>query len=246
MSSVLPTFRSAARPENAGLTFVGEPQRQAARLAASEAQRLLAARNPNGRTNEDVVRRTMSAGQGRLREGWMVDFPPDWHADEAALHEAPFAWLARQSENWRSPHTQPQLRAALAKHERALATPLHGAKPAFAWFEATALPDDSLLVVVRSDDFAHAVLSSRPFALWWRAVRTADQPTLAVDSFPWPWPPTTPLSALSREQEEQRHTLARAARSNDEESRETALAQAYGWPVDLSEAEVLSRLRARA
>jgi hypothetical protein len=50
------------------------------------------------------------------------------------------------------------------------------------------------------------------------------------------------LSALTRTQEEQRLTLARAARSADLAQLNTAAIAAYGWPVDLPDEALLARL----
>jgi len=96
--------------------------------------------------------------------------------------------------------------------------------------------------VVRDDDFAHGVLQSRVFAVWWQHVGPSQTRLGTLQSFPFPWPPATPLGRLTAAQEERRHDLARAARSGNPEGIDAAAASAYGWPAHLPEPELLSRL----
>ena len=67
---------------------------------------------------------------------------------------------------------------------------------------------------------------------------------MIVAAFPFPWPPATLLSSLTRTQEEQRLALARAARGADHEQLNSAAAAAYGWPADLPDHELLALLSA--
>jgi hypothetical protein len=133
-----------------------------------------------------------------------VDFPGDLSGDEAALYAGPFSWLAERSgdagtEFWRNPRAQPALRAALARRTRALATPL-GAGPDWAWIDAELLPDESLLVVARDDDFTHGVLASRWFRLWGEKFHDPAAPERVVNAFPFPWAldATSQLSRMKR------------------------------------------------
>ena len=75
-------------------------------------------------------------------------------------------------------------------------------------------------------------------------------PVLAASSYPFPWPPGTGLSALTAAQEEHRHAVAKAARGADAATLNAAVAAAYGWPDDLDDDTLLTRLgdlnRARA
>ena len=202
--------------ENAGLAFLGERVALAALISPKMAERMLRTRNPHGKSNADVLRRLATAASS-LRPGarWQVDFPADMDEHEASLYEHPYHHLyhtVRPTSDrwWVSPHADNRLRAALAKRERYLATPRSASPPDFRWFEATLIPDDTLLAVARDDDFTHGVLQSRPFALWWRRFHSCRTPVRAVESFPFPWPPATTLSALTTAQEEHRHAVARA------------------------------------
>ncbi|MDP2138490.1 MAG: hypothetical protein Q8J74_11630, partial [Candidatus Didemnitutus sp.] len=202
-----------------------------------------------GRPNSDVIRKVVNATAPDLvREQWMVDFPPNMDDREASLYEFPFQHLARTVRQksgpwWINPHVDPAQRAALTRRERFLATPI-GFDPAFKWFSSELLPDSTLLVIARDDDFSHGLVSSRLFGVWWHALHSRRTPTLAVDSFPFPWAPSTPLSSLTRAQEEFRHALARAARSGDRTAVDDAVFATYQWPNDLGDDALVERLAA--
>ncbi|MBP6865361.1 MAG: hypothetical protein KBC32_08860 [Candidatus Didemnitutus sp.] len=228
--------------ENLPFAFAGERLEPARTLTHAAAQRLLAARNATGKPNHDVLRETIGlAPDGNERRRWIVDFPPEMSAAEAALYAAPFAALTRQQATPANPHRDPALRTALARLERFLASPAAATEPAFAWIEGDVLPDESLVVWARDDDFSAGVLASSAFTHW-----CSEQPDVlaALRSFPFPWPPATPLSALSRLQEEHRFALARAARAEDSNAIDDALAAAYGWPANLDDTDLHARLAA--
>lgn len=241
----MPSAAPAPLPANRDLAFVGERIRREAQVPAARVPALLAARNPHGKPNADVLRRVIGA-DGKDR--WIVDFPAAMTEDEAALYSEPFTWLVERlgdagPEFWRNPHAQLELRAALARRTRALATP-RGAEPEWAWIDAELLPDDTLLVVARDDDFTHGVLASRWFRVWWETFHEPAAPERVVNAFPFPWA-LDETSKLSREQDEARFAVNRAARAGDQDAIDAAVAQAYGWaqpPTD--DEEALARLRA--
>lgn len=230
----------AALPENANLAFLGETAWPPAQLTDRDARKLLEAENACGRPNIDVLRGRLAVRDGEPVESCQLDFPGHFTAQEAALYEQPFALLHKRANTWLNPHANPALRRALARVSRWLALPVAAAAPDWRWIEEELLPDASLLVVARDDDFTHGVLSSQTFSLWWRQFRS--QPVLAVESFPFPWPPATPLSGLSKTQEEQRHAIVRTIRAGDADALNTAVLTAYGWPADLDDAPLLEKL----
>ena len=237
-----------ALPENAGLAFIGERMAVTACIPPKMAERMLGTRNPHGKPNADVLRRLVTAADPRHPSLlWQIDFPAGMGEREASLYEHPFHHLYRSVRPdrdgwWVNPYADAQLRATLARRERYLATPVGAEPPGFLWFESSIIPDDTLLAVARDDDFTHGVLQARPFALWWRRFHSRRTPRLAVNSYPFPWPPSTALSALTATQEEQRHAVARAARGADTDQLTSAVAAAYGWPVDSTDDELLARL----
>jgi len=237
-----------ALPENAGLAFIGERMAVTACIPPKMAERMLGTRNPHGKPNADVLRRLVTAADPRHPSLlWQIDFPAGMGEREASLYEHPFHHLYRSVRPdrdgwWVNPHADPRLRAALARRERFLATPIGADPPGFLWFESSIIPNDTLVAVARDDDFTHGVLQSRGFALWWRRFHSRRTPTLALKSYPFPWPPATTLSALTAAQEEHRLAVARAARDGVADVLNAAVDAAYGWPADLPDEELLTRL----
>ena len=245
------TFASARPlPENAGLAFPGERIARLAAIPDALAERMLRTPNRNGRPNADVVRQVVGIPMSqRPVRHWLIDFPARMSEAEAACYEHPYHHLHRALRPdrdgwWINPHADRRLRAALARRERFLATPLGASPPEFVWFDSSVIPDDTLLAVARDDDFTHGVLTSRAFVVWWQALHSRRTPTLAVDSFPFPWPPATELNALTAAQEEQRHAIARAVRAGNADALNEAVLAAYGWPADLDDTVLLEKLAA--
>jgi hypothetical protein len=235
-------------PENAGLAFVGERVALTASIPPKMAERMLGTRNPHGKSNADVLRQLATAADARRPAiHWLVDFSTSMGEREASLYEHPFHHLYRamrptRDRWWVNPHADARLRATLARRERYLATPVGAEPPAWMWFDSAIILDDTLLAVARDDDFTHGILTARPFALWWRQFHSRRTPTQALSAYPFPWPPATGLSALTAAQEEHRHAVARAARGADAETLNAAVSAAYGWPADLDDDAVLTRL----
>lgn len=230
-------------PENAGLAFVGELSWAPAVLTDREARKMLAATNTCGRPNRDVMRRWLAVVAGEPVESWVIDFPEHYRLQEAALYAEPFGLLRRHfAQVGISPYYNPDLRLALARTSRWLAMPVAADEPDWRWIEDEVLPDASLLVVARDDDFTHGVLQSSAFAVWYATHRHNQDPTQVVESFPFPWPPGTSLSALTKEQEDQRFAIARAARDGNPDVLNTAVLAAYGWPIGLRAPELVAKL----
>lgn len=233
----------APRAENLPFAFRGEAVEPARVVTAAAARQLELARNPTGKANAEALREFVGVdAQGHERRRRVVDFPAHFSVAEAALYAAPFAMLSRAGLPPASAHRDDALRNALARLERFLAAPADGSAP-FAWIEGDVVPDDSLVVWARDDDFSAGVLASAAFSAW---LEGAGDVFAALRSFPWPWPPATPLSALSRGQEEVRFDLARAARAEDTDAIDACVARAYGWTGELTDDEIVARLRARA
>ncbi len=231
-------------PENTELAFLGEAAWAPAALTERQAQQFLAAANACGRPNADVLRRRIAVADGEPVESWQVDFPAHFTLQEAALYEAPFDQLQRHAPDWKNPHLNPALRRALARVSRYLAMPAEADPPDWIWIEEELIPDASLVVVTRDDDFTHGILASDAFGIWHQAHRAALPADQIVASFPFPWPLATGLSGLSAAQEESRHAIARAIRGGNHAALHEAVCHAYDWPVDLDSAEIMIRLKA--
>jgi len=235
--------------ENAGLSFTGETPWIPAVITSMQVKALAQDHNPTGRPNSDVLRGYTGLTHGRMHQHWQVDFSPYSTEQEAALYHEPYRLLrSRQNEPrgqwWLNPQAQPALRTGLARLERFLVTPVGREVPEWSWVDSTVLPDDTLLAVARDDDLTFGLLSSRVFQSWWTRHATRLSPAEIVGTFPFPWPPATLLSALTREQEEHRMAISRAARGTDREMIDSAVMSAYGWTGDQTDDEILTKLEA--
>lgn len=234
----MPAFAPLA--DNHPFAFRGEAVAPARELTAATARRVLAARNPTGKPNADVLREFIGvARDGDEVRRWTLDFPAEMTATEARLYLQPHSLLEKTGAPLATAGRHSALRNALARIERFLASPAGDPEPAFTWIEGDVLPDSSLVVWARDDDFSAALLASRAFALWSGA---AHDLFVALRSFPFPWPPATALSSLSRTQEDLRFDLARAARQEDLAAIDAAASRAYGWDPDSADDALLAAL----
>lgn len=189
---------------------------------------------------------------------WAIDFPPG--ADERHFAEAgaPGRRFARSGARVPRTGAGAELRIALAKCDRFLATPAGSRAARWRWVPATMLPCGRLVVVARDDEFLAGVLASRWFDVWWGRGVGGRLDVAAVRSFPLPWPVDLPRGAFTREQEERRDAVVRAWRgvaggaadfdpaghAGDELA--GAVAAAYGWPAGIEPDGALAQLRLRA
>ena len=109
------TTKARKLKENLGIAFMGDTKGGPFDIPEGLAKQLLAQPNPDGRSNEDVVRPWINGSDitGRRRNMWIIDFPPGTTLEEAALYEAPFG--VRQLENVKPFRTQEQARGVCKK-----------------------------------------------------------------------------------------------------------------------------------
>ncbi|HEY5436151.1 MAG TPA: type IIL restriction-modification enzyme MmeI, partial [Candidatus Limnocylindrales bacterium] len=213
LSSGLDITRARQLRENLGITFMGDTKGGAFDIDAVTAARLLAAPNPDGRSNRDVVRPWVNGLDltRRPRDMWIIDFGVDMSEHEAALYEAPFKYVlehvrpertknkrAAYAERWWL-HVEARsgMRAALRGLPRYIATPNLTKHRLFAWVTADVLADHQLIAFARGDDYTFGVLHSRAHELWARATGTQLRevesgfrytPTTCFETFPFPRP----------------------------------------------------------
>ncbi len=217
-------------PANRGICFQGTSKKAAFDISREIADRLLASHNPDGRSNADVVRPWATARDitTRPRDEWIIDFGAGMPLEQAALYEAPFQYAelhvqairrgnrrpAYAKRWWLHAEPRPAMRAALSGLSRFIATPGHAKHRIFGWLPPEALPDQSLFVFARDDDYFFGVLHSRAHELWARGqgtqVRDAKSgfrytPTTTFETFPFP-----------EATEQQRAEVAAAAKALDE------------------------------
>jgi len=199
--------------ENTGLSFMGDTKGGAFDITNDIAMKMISAPlNPNGRPNSDVLRPWINgmALTGRPRGMWIVDFAVDMSEDEAALYEAPFAYLLKhvkpirlssrttRMEWWLHERSRPEMRTAVAQLPRYIVTPRVSKYRLFIWVSTDTLADSATIVIARDDDYFFGVLHSKVHELWARRkgtqVREVESgfrytPTTTFETFPLPWPP---------------------------------------------------------
>jgi hypothetical protein len=225
LTTGLDLTRAVRLPDNARIAFEGPVKVGAFDVDSSTAQMLLRTPNPDGRSNEEVVRPWFNGADitGRRRGMWIVDFG-DMSEGEAALYEAPFEHVRRHvlpsrllqrrakraKRWWQHGETAPGIHTAMLMLERYIATPITAKHRLFVWVGRFVVPSESIVAIARDDDYTFGVLHSRVHELWARGTGTQLRevesgfrysPTTCFETFPFPRPT-----------DEQREAIAAAAR----------------------------------
>ena len=280
--------------KNLGIAFMGDTKGGPFDIDDGLARRLLTEPNPDGRSNEDVVRPWINGSDitGRRRNMWIIDFPPGTTLEEAALYEAPFEYVRENvklkrdvsrttiKEWWIHERPRVVMRAAIQGLDRIIITSYVAKHRLFAWLKNDTLADHTAIAFARDDDYFFGVLHSRAHELWARSQGTQLRevasgfrytPTSTFETFPFPCP--TP---------EQKAGIADAAKHLDtlrqgwldpaedtigsgelkgrtltnlyndrptwldlaHKKLDEAVFAAYGWPLDLTDGEIIARLLA--
>ncbi len=195
-------------PRNSSLGFVGDVKGGAFDIAEDVATAMLASPNPDGRSNEDVIRPWVNGLDitRRPRHMWIIDFGVNTPIEEAMLYEAPFEYVKERVEPIRSQvrrksyaekwwlHVEPctGMRRAIEGLSRFIATPTLAKHRLFVWLSAPTLADHQLIVFARNDDYFFGVLHSSVHELW--SLRLGTQletrprytPSSTFETFPLP------------------------------------------------------------
>ena len=213
--------------ENLGISFMGDTKVGPFDIPESLARRLLAAPNPHGKPNSEVVRPWVNGLDitGRPRRMWIIDFPPGISGAEAALYEAPFEYVKehvkpKRLENkresyaakwWIHAEPRPEMRAALVGLNRHLLTPRVTKYRFFVWVGTETLADSAVIAFARDDDYFFGVLHSRVHEVWARGtgtqLREAESgfrytPRTCFETFPFPQPTPQQKEAIAAAAEE--------------------------------------------
>ena len=197
--------------DNAMACCYGSQEKGSFELTRFQIESMLRLPNPHGRSNAEVIKRSVNGKQlsQRRADAWVADFGNDMSENDAALYEAPFTHVKRvvypertgradkgQAKRWWL-HARPSpvyrnflksgaLRAivssAVAKHRL------------FGWISSKELADHALIVVTRADDATLGILHSRFHELWslrmctWLGVGNDPRytPTTCFETFPFP------------------------------------------------------------
>ena len=260
--------KAAPLRENFGIAFQGPVKVGPFDVDAATAASLIAAPNPDGRSNADVVRPFLNAADitGRSRNSWIIDFGHKRTAQQAALYEAPFEYVrthvkpfreggrrAKRVTNWWI-HGEPApgLHDALRVLDRYIATPQTAKYRLFVWRPSAVLPSVSVIAITREDDYAFGVLHSRVHELWGLRMGTQLEtrprytPTTTFETFPFPRPTEGQRQAIAlaaKRLDDLREGWLNPAGASDEELGFRTLTNLYNErPTWLADAhEVLDR-----
>jgi type II restriction/modification system DNA methylase subunit YeeA len=167
---------------NTAISFVGASMHGPFSITEEVATEMLRAPNPTGHPNSDAVRPWVNGLSITKREHplWIVDFPPEFDAEHAALYEAPFEYVRRvvkpvrdtnrramRARNWwLLGDPQKSMRAAVRPLPRYLGTPRVSKHRIFVWFCPEVLPTDQVVVFANADDSFLGILQSRLHEVW--------------------------------------------------------------------------------
>ena len=158
------------------------------------------------------------------------------------------------------------MRQALAGLKRYIGTSMVSRHRMFQWIDGEVLPDATIIVFARDDDYFFGVLQSSAHIVWATAMGTQLReatsglrytPTTCFETFPFPHPTGEQREAianaaaeLNRLRENDTRTLTNLYNQrptwldNAHRTLDAAVSEAYGWPPDLADAEILERLLA--
>ena len=270
--------------ENANISFMGATKVGPFEITEEVAQEMLRQPNPHGKPNSDVVKRWMIGRDinQRSRNMWIIDFGVNMPESDAALYETPFEYVVahvkpdriqnrrrRYAELWWiHAEARPGMRRALAGLSRYIGTSMVSRHRIFSYIDGDVLPDATVIVFARDDDYFFGVLHSRIHEVWASALGTQLEdrprytPTTCFETFPFPEPDEAQRAAIAdaarllNELREQRlkgdakmtltnlYNQRPAWLANAHTTLDAAVAAAYGWPANLDDAEIPERLLA--
>ena len=286
--------------ENADISFMGDIKVGPFEIPDDVAREMLRQPNPHGKPNSDVIKRWMIGRDINQvsRDMWIIDFGTDMSEMDAALYEAPFEYVRtnvkpdrdnNRDERFRNYwwlHGRPriEMREALTGLARYIGTSMVSRHRMFSYIDGDVLPDATIIVFPRDDDYFFGVLHSRMHGLWALAMGTQLReaqsgarytPTTCFETFPFPEPTeeqraavATAAAELNRLRENwqnptdmfgdpalnadqlRRRTLTNLYNqrptwlANAHRLLDAAVADAYEWPADLGDGEILERLLA--
>ncbi len=209
--------------ENANISFMGDIKVGPFEVPQETAKAMLGQPNPHSKPNSDVIKRWMIGRDinQRSRNMWIIDFGTNMPEADAALYEAPFEYVVanvkpervknrmrRRAERWwLHGSAAPNMRQALAGLPRYIGTSMVSRHRMFSYLDGDVLPDATIIVFARDDDYFFGVMHSRIHEVWARAMgtqlREAESgirytPTTCFETFPFPEPGDAQRAAIAR------------------------------------------------
>jgi hypothetical protein len=197
-------------PGTKGASFQGPVKVGSFDIPGELARQWLQLPNPGGRSNSHVLPPWVNGLDvvRRPSDTWIIDFGIKCTEADAALFEAPFAYveqkvkaarLAQRRESrakfwYLHGETVPGLRKAVCGITRYAVTPRVAKHRIWAWRDVSVLPDSAVVIVARSDDTTFGLLHSRMHELWSLGMCTwlgkgndpRYTPTTCFETFPFP------------------------------------------------------------
>ena len=208
LTAVVDLAGAARLSVNAGVSFMGITPAGPFDLPFDDVREWLAAPNPHGRPNSDVLRPWFNGADltGRARGCWTIDMF-GLSETEASRYECPFEYLmqtvalvrrdnpAQTNESWwEFERPRGKMRRELGGLGRYLATSMVAKHRFYTWLETASLPANVVIAFARDDDYFFGVLHSRPHEVWSLRqgtrleTRPRYTPTTCFETFPFPWP----------------------------------------------------------
>ena len=231
--------KATALMENADTAYVGIQKTGPFDVPGDVVRQwLLAPRNPNGRTNADVLKPYWNGIDltRRPRDYWLIDFPLDEKEREVSVFEKPFEYGVRSikptrvgkreeraNERWWEHYwPRPEMRAKLNALPRYIVTPEVAKYRLFAWLSLPFLPDKNLTVITKDDDTTFGILHSRFHEAWALRLGTSLEdrprytPSTTFETFPFPEGLTPNIPATNYANDPRAVAIAAAAKRLDE------------------------------
>lgn len=224
-------------PHNARVAFQGSKKVGPFEVSGEVCRKWLQMpKNPNGRSNADVLRPSWIGIDvaRRLRDMWIVDFTALSQQD-AAFFAAPYGHVVtnvkplrdknndtqRRSKWWLFGRSGADFRAAVMSLPRCIVTPEVSKHRIFVWAPRPVLPDCKLMVIARDDDTSFGILHSRFHELWalatgsWHGVGNDPRytPSTTFETFPFPDGLTPNIPASTYADDPHAVAIAAAARA---------------------------------
>ncbi len=234
---VLDLTKAVKLESNKNIAFQGDIKRGQFDISGDLARKWLCLpANPNGCPNADVLKPWINGDDITSRSAgkWIIDFGLSMVETEAALYEAPFAYIeehvkplrlqnreAKSREFWfRHWNPRPAMWDALSGLSRYIVTPRVSKHRLFVWCDARICPDSAVVVIARDDDTTFGILHSRFHEIW--ALRLGTwlgkgndpryTPTTTFGTFPFPEGLTPDVASTNYVSDENAIAIAEAAR----------------------------------
>ena len=195
-------------PQNGNASFIGTQKNGPFDITHEQAVKWLALPNPHKISNTAVVRPWANGLDvtRRPQQKWVVDFGCDTKLQDAALFEAPFAYVLQHVKPtraavrrdfhrehwWLFGDARPGLRKELANITRFVVTPMVAKHRVLAWLPSIQIPENLCVAITRNDDTTFGILHSRFHELWSLRMGTSLEdrprytPTTCFETFPFP------------------------------------------------------------